>query len=502
MGAAMSSDLLAALLQALHPLTLALVAGGVLLGLIFGIIPGLTATLAVVLLIPLTYGLDPLTGISLLIGVYIGGISGGMVSAILLGMPGTPSSICTSFDGFPMAKRGLAGKALHAAAVANLVGTLVSWVFLIALTSQLANFALRFGPFEYAAVIVFGLTTIVSLSGDSVFKGFIGTLFGLAVCTIGLDPLSGLERSVFGIEALRSGISPVPAMIGLFVVAEVFRNLEDGGSSMAPPDMLIDSRQTLSLKELKTSAGNMIRSSLVGLGIGLLPGIGGSLSNFVAYDQAKKASPEPESFGQGNMQGIIAAETANNATIGGALIPTLALGIPGDVVTAALIGGLQLHGLDPGPLLFAEKGDFVIGLYAAFLIAALCMFLFLYFLGTRYAPHLLRVPKKYLLPVVLLACTAGCYNLNYSTSDMWIALIFGCIGYVLNKYKYPLAPIVISMVLGRTFERQLRTGLIQSDGSFLPFVLEPIPAAFLVVAVLSLIYALWRHRGQDARKAR
>ena len=480
--------------------TLLLVGGGVLLGLVFGIIPGLTATLAVVLLIPLTYGLDALTGIALLVSVYIGGISGGMVSAILLGMPGTPSSITTAFDGFPMARQGQAGKALYAATYSNFIGTAFSWLFLITVSSQLAHFALRFGPFEYVAVIIFGLTTVVSLSGDSVFKGVVATLFGLSVCTVGLDPLGGLTRSVFGMEALRSGVAAVPAMIGLFVVAEVFRNLEEKVSVIVRSQLAVDHRQRFSLQELRKSAGNMLRSSCIGFAIGLLPGIGGSLANFVSYDQAKKASPDPDSFGKGNVQGVIASETANNATIGGALIPTLSLGIPGDVVTAALIGGLQLHGLDPGPLLFVERADFIYGLYAAFIVAAIFMFLFLYFLGARFAPYLLLVPKKYLLPVVLLACTAGCYNLSYSIGDVWIALIFGGIGFVFTKYKYPLAPIVISLVLGNTLERQLRTGLIQSDGSLMPLVSSPIPMFFLLAAVLSLGYALWRQH-TTSRKA-
>lgn len=487
----------------LDPATMGLLAGGVLLGLIFGIIPGLTATLAVILLVPMTYGMSAITSISVLIGVYIGGISGGLVSAILLGMPGTPSSITTAFDGFPLARQGQARKALSAGIAANLFGTMVGWIFLIAIAPQLARVALKFGPFEYVTVIIFGLTTVISLSGGSVLKGCIVGLAGLATCTIGMDPITGVARNTFGLEGFSGGINAVPAMIGLFVVAEVFRECERQGSAIAAARLRVDPGSRFTWREFFRSVPNLVRSSLIGVGIGILPGIGGSLANFVAYDQAKKASPEPDSFGKGNIQGVLASESANNAVIGGALIPMLALGIPGDVVSAALMGGLQLHGLEPGPLLFAENPAFIGAVYAAFCINALLMFVFMTLLGVRILPQLLRVPKKYLLPVVLVASTVGCYNLGYSTADMWTALVFGIIGYGMGKFGFPVTPMIISLVLGKMLEKQLRLALLMGKGSLFPMFSQPICLIFLALAALSLA-ASWRRgkkRSSDGGKA-
>jgi putative tricarboxylic transport membrane protein len=485
-----------ALSLACSPETLLLVCLGVLFGLIFGAIPGLTATLAVVILIPITYGLDAVSGIAMLIGVYIGGISGGCVSAILIGMPGTPSSITTTFDGFPLAKQGLGGKAMGAAITSNAFGSLFSGLALAALAPQIAKFALQFGAFEYVAVIIFGLTAVISLSGDSLLKGFITTAFGLMLCTIGLDPIDGTLRNTFGLEFLTGGITAIPALIGLFVVSQVFKELETITEKyLVPKDR--SKNVLLNWQELKKSAGNIVRSGTVGTLIGILPGIGGSLANFVAYDLQKKADPDPESYGKGNIQGIIASEVSNNAVVGGALVPLLALGIPGDSVTAALMGGLQLHGLDPGPLLFTEHLSFVYALFIDYVIAVAAMFFIMWLAGSRIFPIALRMPKTYLLPIVLIASVVGCYNLGYSSQDMWVALAFGVIGYFFNQYQYPSAPLVISLVLGRILEKQMRTGLIQSSGSILPMFTSPIALVFLLLALVSLGYSLrmiWQRR--------
>ena len=495
-------DVLVAAFAAFDLTSLPLLSGGVLLGLLFGIIPGLTATLAVILLVPLTYGMDAITGVSLLIGVYIGGISGGLVSAILLGMPGTPSSITTAFDGFPMAKQGLAGKALGAGIVANLFGTLMGWRFLVGVAPQLARLALQFGPFEYVAVILFGLTTVVSLSGDSIPKGFVVALLGLVICTIGMDPINGLPRNTMGLSCLSNGINAVPAMIGLFVVAEVFRECEKGVTGALHHTVRVEGTSSFGWIDFVRGLPNLVRSSLIGVAIGIMPGIGGSLANFVAYDQAKKASPEPETFGQGNVGGVLASESANNAVIGGALIPMLALGIPGDVVSAALMGGLQLHGLEPGPLLFSENPQFIGSVYASFAVNALLMFVFMMALGRRILPKLLLVPKKFLLPVVLVASTVGCYNLGYSLFDMWTAVLFGVVGYLLHRFRYPVTPMIISLVLGKMLEKQLRLALIMGKGSMLPLFTQPLSLLFLVLALLSLGFSLYRAWGRSGSRPR
>jgi putative tricarboxylic transport membrane protein len=498
-------SMLAHLLEAsaviFSPLTFCCIFGGVLLGIVFGIIPGLTATLAVILLIPITYGLDPLSGIAVLIGVYIGGISGGLVSATLLGMPGTPSSISTVFDGFPLTKKGEPGKALKVGITANLVGTLIGWCFLITLASQLADLALRFGPVEYVAAIFFGFTTVVSLSGDSPGKGIVVTLLGLVVCTIGTEPVLGTQRNTFGLGLLTGGISAVPAMIGLFVLGEVFRSLESKDPDLKMKDVTFKNSGSFTWEEIRASVPNFLRSGLIGVGIGILPGIGGSLANFVAYDQAKKASRNPESFGTGNIQGIIASETSNNAVIGGALIPMMALGIPGDVVSAALMGGLMLHGLQPGPMLFVEHPVFIWGVYLSFLVSSLLMFGSMMLAGTRVLPYILLVPRRFLLPGVVVASVVGCYNLDYSITDMWTTLVFGILGYFLSKHEYPLAPLVISLVLGSMFEKQLRLTLMYNAGDlFAPILGSPIASGFILAAFLSLGYSLLRSLKQRKEK--
>src|SRR5699024_3254172 len=382
---------------------------GVIWGLIFGMIPGLTATLAVIVLIPITYSMDTLAAISMLTGVFIGGISGGVVAAVLIGMPGTPSSITTVFDGHPMAKKGLGSEALGVGITSNLIGSLFGWLFLITLTPQIADLALKIDSFGYAAIIIFGLVTVVSLSGESLLKGLLMAIFGLAITTIGIDPINGVSRGTMGIDVLKNGLSFLPVMIGLLVISQVFEETKTLSEKFVIPKSS-SSRVFMRLNELKQSIKNFIRSSLIGLGLGILPGIGGAIANFVSYNQAKNSDSNPETFGKGNIQGIVASETANNATIAGAFIPMLALGIPGDAVTAALLGGLELHGLKTGPLLMEENPLIVYSIFIAFVIAVIVMFLSM-ILGARLFPIILRIPKSYLLPLVMVASLVGVYNI-------------------------------------------------------------------------------------------
>lgn len=487
----MDATMFDAFMAAFAPANLGLTLFGVIFGLIFGMIPGLTATLAVALLLPVTYGLSPAQGVILLLGAYVGGISGGVVSAVLLGMPGTPSSITSVFDGYPLAQKGMAGKALGVGALSNLVGTLFSWLIMIIMAPQLAKIALSFSSLDITAVIIFGLTTVISLSGESIFRGMVAASFGLLVCAIGIDPINGEPRLTMGLGVLESGVSAIPAMIGLFVVGEIFVNIAEP----PPPVTSVISgfRQSfLSWKELRQSIPNFLRSGAIGAAIGILPGIGGSLANFVAYDQAKKASREPETFGTGNIQGVIASETSNNAAIGGALIPMLTLGIPGDTVTAVLMGGLQLHGIDPGPLMFRDHPFIIDMVYISFFVAAILMFVSMVTLGTRLFPKLLLLPRRYILPFVLIASTAGCYNMNTSMTDVWTALVFGIIGFFFKRYNIPATPAVIGLILGRMLEDNLRRTLVDTDGSLLPFLTSPIAAVFLALALGSIVYSVWQ----------
>jgi putative tricarboxylic transport membrane protein len=461
---------------------------GTILGVIFGAIPGLTATLAVVILLPLTYGMDPLAGIATLLAAYIGGISGGVVAAILIGMPGTPSSVTTVFDGYPLAKKGLGPKALGMGAVSNLVGSLISLAFLILLAPQLAKFALSFTPFEYTMVMIFAFVIVAGLTGDF-FKSLIVTFFGLSIAAWGFDPINAAERNPLGFDFLSNGVPAIPAMIGLFVISRVFVELETDQSAPIIPKSKTKSVFP-SLREMKESTGNFFRSGIIGTAIGILPGIGSSLATFVAYDQAKKASKKPETFGKGNIQGVVASETSNNAVIGGALIPLLALGIPGDGVTALLLGGLQMHGLQPGPLLFTNQPEFLTGLFVAFFISVIIMYIFMVTIGARIFPFLLSAKKVYLLPIVLVMSIAGSYNIGFRIEDVWIMAIFGVIGYFMDKWKFSTLPLVITLLLGASFEKYIRNGLIQSSGDLTPFFTRPIALLFLVLTVLTVIFVL------------
>ena len=481
------SPLLEALSTVFQLGTLLYILIGVAWGLIFGMIPGLSATLAIIVLIPITYSLSPIQGICMLLGVYIGGVSGGLISAILLGMPGTPSSITTCYDGYPLAKQGLGEKAIGIGAVSNLVGSLIGFVFLILLATPLSKLALKFGPFEYVAIIVFGIVAVVTLSGDSILKSFMMAAFGLLLASIGSDPTYGTVRSTFGLSIFSNGINTIPAMVGMFVIAHICAEAKNHTEKYSLP-ISKPVKGIMTKAEWKESVPNFLRSGLIGTAIGILPGIGGNLATFVCYDQAKRASKDPKSFGQGNIQGIIASETGNNAVIGGALIPMIALGIPGDTSTAALLGGLQIHDLTPGPLLFKMHPALVYSVFISFIVAVVYMFLMILG-GKRIFPKMLRIKKSFLLPAVLVLSLVGCYNLSYSMKDVWIAVIFGVIGYALKKWNFPNTPIVIGLILGKMLEKNLRLGLSQSGNSLLPMLTQPICLIFLAATIASLFFA-------------
>ncbi|SDK99173.1 tripartite tricarboxylate transporter permease [Natronincola ferrireducens] len=469
---------------------LLLIIFGVIVGILFGAIPGLSATMAIALMLPVTYGMAPISGFALLIGLYIGGISGGLISAILLRIPGTPSSIATTFDGSPMALRGEAGKALGIGIVYSFIGGMISIIILTFISPPIANIALKFGPYEYFAVGIFSLTMIASLVSGNVFKGLASGILGLIFAMVGAAPIDSAKRFTFGINALDAGFNILPVLIGLYAVSEIIKVAECGVNE----DNFEISNYKLrgfgfSVKEFVGQTWNMFRSAFIGLGVGILPGIGGGTSNILAYTVAKDQSKYPEKFGTGIMDGIVASETANNASVGGALIPLLTLGIPGDTVTALLLGGLMVHGLNPGPLLFKNNAELVYGIFAALFIANIAM-LILEFLGLRAFVKLLSIPKNILLPIIMVLCTVGAYGLNNRVFDIFTILLFGVIGYLLEKNGFPLPPIILGFILGPIIEVNLIRGLMVSQGSFVPFITRPISAVFLLIAAVSFILSM------------
>lgn len=484
------SQLLLAVMDVLgDPARLLYTLAGTALGILFGALPGLTATMGVAILLPFTFALDPVTGMSVLAGVYVGGIAGGAISAILLNIPGTPSSMMTPLDGFPMAKRGEAGKALGWAVTASFVGGVISWIVLALVAPQVARVALVFGPPEYAALAAFGLTIVAGISGKSLLKGVLAGLIGFALSFPGVDPIDGNFRFTFGHVSLMKGISIVPALIGLFAIPEILSNLS---LRYQAPVSSIRTRDLFpSLAELKEAAGNLVRSSLIGVFIGMIPATGGNIAQILAYDQARRWSRHPETFGKGNPQGIIAAEAANNGVSGGALIPMMTLGIPGDSVTAVMLGGLMIHGLQPGPSLFREHASFVFGFLVMLLVANIMMAAIQFF-GIRAFVQMLRIPTHYLAPLLLLLCMVGSFAVNNSMFDVWLMLGLGIVGFVMRRAGFPVAPMVLGLVLGPILESEMRRSLILSGGSWAIFVQRPVSLAFLMLAVLVIVAPLIR----------
>ena len=479
-----------------NPTCLLLMVLGVFVGIVFGAIPGLTATMAVTMFLPFTYGLSDIQGVTLLIALYVGGISGGLISAILLKIPGTPSSLATCFDGHPMAARGEAAKAIAIGVLYSCIGTLISWIALITISPFLANLAIKFSMTEYFAVSVFSLSMVSALVKGSPVKGLMSCFFGIMISTIGQAPVDGAPRFTFGQISLLGGISQLPILLGFFAITEVMAAAEKVGS-VKEVEVSTELKPVhglgVTMQEFIEQFGNMIRSALIGVGIGILPGIGAGTSNIISYTVAQNASKHPEKFGTGIIDGLVASETANNASVGGALIPMLTLGIPGDTVTAILLGGLTLHGINAGPMLFTTKKPFVGAIFCAFLICTIIMYL-MEFGGLRVFVKLLKVPKFILLPVVTVLCIIGGYGVNSQMFDVYCVLAFGAVGYIMHQCGFPFAPAIMGFILGKICERNLLRGLMLHHGSFLPFLSRPITLVFLIIAVCALIWGFAGNR--------
>lgn len=474
-------------LTVLSPSILIMLVVGVGVGIVFGAIPGLSASMAIALFLPLTFSMDVTNGICTLVALYVGGVSGGLVSAILLKMPGTSGSVATTFDGYPMAQKGQAGRAIGIAVLSSFTGGMASFLVLMFIAPQLAKVALQFSATEYFAVILFAIMMVFSLAGKSVLKGIIAALIGLMVSTVGISPVDGVTRFTFGQTELLNGFSILPTLIGLFAVTELF--------SLAEQFLIADKHSIIELTPVKGFGFSVKEywahkiTFLIGLGIGILPGIGDTASNMVSYSVAKTTSKHPEEFGKGAVDGIIAPECANNASIGGALIPLLSLGIPGDGVTAIILGGFMIHGLTPGPLLFTTNKELVYSIFAALIVSNFIM-LALEFFGMRGFVKMLRIPKHILIPIIMLMCMVGAFAANNRLFDVKTIILFGLLGYAMRKLEIPVAPFVLSFVLGTLLETNLRRGIMLTQGSFTGFLTRPLTAVFLAAAVFALIFSL------------
>lgn len=467
---------------------LVLILVGVIVGLIFGAIPGLSTTMAVALFLPITFAMQMEPSISLLLGLYIGGISGGLISAILLNIPGTAASMMTCLDGHPMAAKGLAGKALGLGIFYSFLGGAVSIIALILIAPALAKVALKFGSFEYFSLAFFALSMMVTMSSKDVAKGTISGLLGILVAMIGPAPIDTYPRFTFGVRALESGINSTVVLIGIFAISELL--LLTDQLKRKQPEAEVQSCKMrgfgFSLKEFWEEKINFIRSSVIGILIGILPGIGGALASIISYNSAKKASKQPEKFGTGVNAGVIASETANNAAIGGAMIPLLALGIPGDAVTGLLLSAFTMKGVQPGPLMFDTNTRVVYYIFIALLIANAFMLIANYFAIPVFV-KLLKIPKRILFPIVGFLCFLGVYGLGSSTTDLLLMLVFGVVGYFMKKWGLKAQPFIIGLLVGFMAEQNFRRGLMFSDGSFTPFFTSPLSLIFLIAALLSIV---------------
>lgn len=470
------------------PLVLGCVVVGVIVGLVVGALPGLSATLAVALLVPFTFDLEIMPALALLIGIYCGAIYGGSVTAILFRTPGTPASAATVADGFSLNRMGQPGRALSVAAFSAMVGGVIGTLALVFLAPQIAGFALRFGPPEYCALAVFGLSMIVSVSGASLLKSGAIALFGLLLATVGMDPISGYPRFLFGSVSLMEGIPFIPALIGLFAIAEVLRGLAGGEQVAGAPNGKIF---WPTKSDIKRCAWTATRSGIIGTAVGSTPGSGSDIAAFLAYSVARQGAKPGDTFGAGEVKGIAAPEAAKTASISGAMVPLLSLGIPGDSVTAVLIGAFIIHGIQPGPLLFAQHGDIGYAILGAVLLAHALVFLFA-ILGARYLVRVVACDRRFLLSAILLLSLVGAFALRNNLADVWVAIAFGVLGYLMEKHAYPVAPLLLALILGPMAEENLRRSLILSEGSYAVFLKQPISAVILACAALSIIAALRR----------
>ena len=502
--------------QVFTPSTLLYTLIGATGGILIGAIPGLTATMGIALLIPFTYGLDFIPGVAMLLGIFCGGMYGGSIAAILIHTPGTPAAAATVLDGYPMGQKGEPGRALTIALFSSFSGGIIGALVMTFLSPLISKMALKFGPAEFFALAMFGLSVIISISGKSLIKGLITAAFGLLIGTVGMDKTCAYLR-FFKLQGFYDGIPFIPALIGLFAISEVIANFENLLQSTQENKTRVKTATASNpvLRYLKSVIGNILpekrdvktilphifNGSLIGTFIGAIPGAGGDIAAFVSYSEAKRSSKHPELFGHGAPEGIAAAESANNGCSGGAMIPMLSLGVPGDSNTAVLMGAFIMHGFQPGPMMFVEHLNIVYAVFGAMLAANLA-FLIVGMLGVNIFSKIISVEKYFLIPCILVLSLVGAYAINQSMFDVYFAIVMGVIGYLLQKYDFPLSPILLALILGPMSESNIRRYMQIVDGKFTTIFSRPICIVFFLLALVSLITAFYNQRKIARREAK
>ncbi len=487
-------------LVATVPAVLAMIIG-TMIGIVIGALPGLGSVVALTICLPFTFSMDQVPAITLLLGVYCGSVYGGSISAVLINTPGTPQSAATCFDGFPMVEQGKADRALGWTTASSVIGGLFSCVVLILAAPQLAAIALKFGPIETFALITMALTCIASISRGSMIKGLLAGIIGLFCATVGADPVTGDLRFDFGFFPLSAGLDLIAVVVGVFALSEVFARV--GECVRTPIPTVGDAGIRLpSWADWRPRLGILFKSCTIGSLVGVLPGTGAATAAFISYAEAKRSSPRRDNMGFGEPDGVIASEAANNAVTGGALVPTLALGIPGDAITAVMMSTMIIHGITPGVRLMVENADTVYACFIA-LIAINIIMLFQGIALSRVFTRILRTPEPLLLVMVVILCLLGSYGVRGNPFDLLVTLGFGVVGYLMRLFGFPVAPVVIGLVLGPQFEMSLRQGLILTDNSFLAFFAHPIASVLFVVTILILslpaFRMLWQRRANTRK---
>ncbi|MGJ7461075.1 tripartite tricarboxylate transporter permease [Halomonas sp. MA07-2] len=473
---------------ALQPMNIAYVFGGVFAGTIIGMLPGLGPISALALMIPITFAMEPSSGLILMAGVYYGAIFGGSSSSILLNAPGVAGTVATSFDGYPMAKQGMAGKALAIAAYASFVGGTISIVFLMMVAPMLSKVAVAFGPAEYFALMVLGLTAVVSLSDKSLVKGLIAAVVGIMISIIGIDLQTGTVRFAFGSAHLLDGIDFLVVALGIFALAEVFYMLLRGGGGKEPERNAIGSLK-LTRHEVREIAGPISRSSVLGFFTGVLPGAGATIGSFLGYSMEKRIAKDGDTFGKGNIKGVAAPEAANNAACTGSFVPLLTLGVPGSGTTAVLLGALLVMGVSPGPAMLVDRPDVFWGVIASMYIGNI-MLLVLNLPLIPYIAKILEMPRPLLLSLILIFCMVGVYGMSFTVVDLLFLLGFGLLGLGMRLFGFPAAPLILALILGSIMEESMRRALQISGGNWMTFIDKPISMWLLIIAALSLLLPL------------
>ncbi len=476
---------------------------GALGGVLLGAIPGMTATMGVALLIPFSFGMDLIPSIGLLLGIYCGGMYGGSISAILIHAPGTPAAAATLLDGYPMCQKGQAGKALSVAMFASFVGGVIGALIMTFLSPIIADMAMNFGPGEMFMLAVFGLSVIVAISGKSIAKGLVSAFFGMLLCTVGLDPTNGIPRFItYKQTGLLEGFQFIPTLIGLFAVAEVIagveriiRGEEKQESSHEKINNVLPDWQTI-----KAIWPNILSGGIIGTFIGAIPGAGGDIAVFVSYGFNKSLSKHPELWGTGIPNGVASTESANNGCSGGAMIPLLSLGVPGDSVTAILLGAFIMKGIQPGPMMYISELPTVYKVFAALMLANLAM-LVVGCLGVRFFAKIVSVEKKMLYPIILVISLLGAFSINKNVFDVGVCVVFGVIGWLMNKYEFPLSPILLALILGPMCEKNFVRYMNIQRGNFFAIFTSPIAMVFLIVAVGTILFSIYNQSKINKREA-